>query len=53
MAIDGSAPPRPAMSTPLGHLLALALAFAAAEHAPPRTPTIGRGSRSWTRMATV
>jgi Ca2+-binding EF-hand superfamily protein len=37
MAIDRSAPPRPAMSATLGHLLALALAFAvagtAAEHA--------------------
>jgi Ca2+-binding EF-hand superfamily protein len=30
MAIDRSAPPRPAMSTTLGHLLALALAFAVA-----------------------
>jgi EF-hand domain pair/EF hand len=36
MAIDRSAPPRPAMSTTLGHLLALALAFAVAGVAAER-----------------
>ena len=36
MAIDCSAPPRPAMSTTLGHLLALALAFAVAGVAAER-----------------
>jgi Ca2+-binding EF-hand superfamily protein len=36
MAIDQSAPPRPAMSTTLGHLLALALAFAVAGVAAER-----------------
>ena len=36
MAIDRSAPPRPAMSTTLGHLLTLALAFAVADVAAER-----------------